>query len=1202
MAWRSLMTLFSRLLVMIVFLLLLLVLVAGFVYFYIKNKGVGVDRPLSEGFELMNDKDYSLYYYFKLSYHWDGDADRNFDNYTWNQRTSENDFPVFNFPRINNTNLTTANVINRPIQRVYNVAVLNALKRKYPTINFMDVNYPIFSVLKTTPNWRTSAYNLSSSANWRNINDGWENTGGGYYTTVDYYQSGSDDFWAVIRPTYITDQFSQVNGVYPGSQPFGAEGDAPAYMFPIFELDNLTTQECLNSGVAIAKRNRSDFFIEDTPDKTKLGDPLTGNDKTSVNNACKAAIINEKVTFSRSCDSQCNETYVNTFSRYGVAFNIENLSLCDGCNTTQDLLGDSQATPAVAPLRNLGSYIPQPNSADLIVSRSLSDTGSTYTLRLPQNAKYLLGGTFSDPRNTPIKYRIDIEVLNGSQRVYTGFMFNVTLSRAQQIIEIQFDGSSFKISANNEIYIAAKTSQSQYQETTGDIASFTISALADASYDARYDYYNNNGTIAQSTGGSASGATSGATSGASTTGSVGFVSSTQSYFPLYRGTVGGSLGDMSGNVLALTYDTTTKTKIIGTFAVNSAGSQPVPRALGAGTYAIYASNETTDFFAGKQRTLTLTGNATRILIDTTTGGIDAFNNSTKVSSNTLISSLSEKGDPQTFSMQIRDGSGRFIYYSTAQPFTIIGNRYPPTTAPPANSLQECFLIQETNSEGVPLTSNSVAESEIADICSNFDGRIATITDVQADLAAGADWCTGGWIQMTPNLVRVGYPITTSMAKCLPAGNQAIKTAGTVVITPLTATKGIVCYGTKPPNDIVFSLNIMNNISGTTTSASRYFKIVYFNEFKKQWARSSKGTNMEIFAVKSAKAIEKQSNDICYDLGFVRATKAQLDELAANKTNTADMTEPGYVADDRVRSFVVINESADNSALSITGTPGVNESSSTTVFANYCYGTKPSTRTIKDASNNSYTIIDYNARRRVWSQYTAQPYKTYNLTNRKAITDEKNAYRRAALIVNDVQTSGVGAMKKPNSGNPYIGCDINAYGCKPTAAAERDTAPPQLVSKTKKFKAINEATPIDPQDLSAAGMQRAINFVLACQRNGGAVPTADGEYPGCEGPCCVPEASEGRIDATMIKEACEPPKSAASAEECDADEDAKALGLKNFQPFKLSRVVKAPTTKVPHCKSAKLDPAMKTKISQNLYKDVLDTLKNEKLFSLRMPAQ
>ena len=49
---------------MIVFLLLLLIL-AGLIYFYVRNKS-GPERPLKEGFDIVENLDLSRYYYVKL--------------------------------------------------------------------------------------------------------------------------------------------------------------------------------------------------------------------------------------------------------------------------------------------------------------------------------------------------------------------------------------------------------------------------------------------------------------------------------------------------------------------------------------------------------------------------------------------------------------------------------------------------------------------------------------------------------------------------------------------------------------------------------------------------------------------------------------------------------------------------------------------------------------------------------------------------------------------------------------------------------------------------------------------------------------------------------------------------------------------------------------------------------------------------------
>ena len=937
---------------------------------------------------------------------------------------------------------------------------------------------------------------------------------------------------------------------------------------------------CLATGNAIAKRDRQDFTITDDASGALIGKEKPA-DQAALSRDCSGAIINSSVTFSRSCNALCNDTYTNMFLHYGVAFNVANLSLCDGCNITNDLIGDPQASPAAPPLRSYGAYVPQPGAA-LTVSRDLTDTGSSYTLRLPTTTRYPIGGgKFSDSRQTPVSYRFDISVINGNREVFAGAIENVSFTTPRQLIKIVFiDGTGFKVDGTN--YLA---STDTYHETAGDVATFTISAYADLSYDHAYDYYSN-----QKPG--------------STTNSVGFLQS-PTYFTLYTGTLGTS-GASGENLITFTYDPVSKTDIIGKFSINIAGSQPQPRALGAGRYKlIITDGGSVNYLDGRPDILTVNNSKVTdaIKIDIN-GAIYTYNiASNSKTSGILQSALAEEANPQPFQMEIRDASGTSIYYATNGLFNIIGNRYPPTQAPPTNTLQECFLIQETTAQGAPLTAGTITGADMSDICSgNFDGRLATIQDLQADLAAGADWCIDGWVQITQTLQRVVRPITTSASnimadgntRCVPSSNRQMTTTGTIVVTQAAQSRAFVCYGTKP-------LSGPQLLSVSVGGSTRYFKIGEFNAFKKQWSRKSTGKNMEVFILKSA-STTRQNQDICYAAGFTRATKAQLDELAADKVNTADMIVPAYVADDSVRSFVVVNESAGDSRYSTSGRPGVNEWPEPTVYGHYCYGSKPRERTItatsapsasgSQATSTTYTIVDYNARRRVWSKYDTQPYKTYNLVNRSQIEAEKNAYRKAALILNDIQTSGVAAVKKPDSGNAYIGCDIAAYGCKPAASAERDSAPAQLVSRTQKFKPVDAATPLNPTDISQEGMGRAIAFVLACQKAGGAVPTIDDEYPGCEGPCCVPEESENRLDATMFENACEKPKSSASVEECDAEETPSSRNQVNFEPYRLTRVLKAPTTGAAAKKCTK---------TQGLFKDLYSALKNEKLFNLRLPA-
>lgn len=1148
---------------MIVFLLLLLILV-GLIFYYVQNKS-DPERPLKEGFAIVdkiNNIDVSDYYYVILQV-WKGGVGQQLFNF---------DGEASMYPDIDLTGTNTT----KKFQIVLNEYEKNLVKRQRPNWTIDGASNILFRVKRgnlTQVNTNYGEYmNISSPIadryQWSKpsaiANDVWP-TLNGRNSVVDYLRRNGNDYFVYIKVNgyYSTDAALQGTSYTL----FDAQGAAILTKYDIQVTEITPTPNCKIIGNQLSQKYRTNITIKDSattfeilPGIAGLNETYPGTTKTNKQNLadnCKGTLIDTSHEFSRSCNSLANETYKNTFFKYGVAFNVANLSLFDGCNITDDLIGDAQATPPIPGIRSYGPYVPQSGGA-LIVSRELSNdgTGSVYNIRLPATARYSIGGgRFADPRQTKVLYKIEISVMNGNREVFSGAIDNVEFTRQMQLIKIVFiDGTGFVIDGMADKMAATNT----YHETAGDVATFTINTYADKSYDEQYNYYSN--------------------SAGSAAASEGFLLST-TYFSIYTGTVGNTVTDASGNAITLRYSDTDKTKIIGTFSIMSAGQQ-VTRRLGQGRYSIFINNEPLS------SVLELTQIASTINIDTKTGQIRASD-----ASQNITSPLIEKADPQQITMQIRDASGQFIYFMTPQPFTIIGTRYPPTTAPASSVVQECFLIQQTDDKGRVDINNNIDESLVQGICDNFDGRLATIADLQADLAAGADWCEGGWIQVTPALRRVAWPVTTSMSKptCLPASNKSITTTGTVVITQAPAVNGIICYGTKPANDIMYSLNVDNK--------TRYFKLVYFNKFKDQWSRKSIAEKMEVFVVEAAQPV-RQNQDICMALGYVRATKAQLEEVAGDSTNTADMTVPGFVADDSVRAFTILNESAR-------GQTGVNASAQLTVNANYCYGQKPQSRTVT-ATNVTYKIIDYNARRRVWSKYSDQPYKTYNLVTRTQIANETNAYRKAALIVNDIQTSGVAAVKKPNSGNAYIGCDIDAYGCKPAVAAERDTAPPQLVSRTKKFKVLEAATPINAADTSAEGMKRAIGFVLACQAAGGAVPTTDDEYPGCEGPCCAPEESANRLDASLFEEACEKPKDAIPVEECDADANLAALNQVSFEPYKLSRVLRAPTTdpakKPAKCTTgAKLAPDFKKSITQRLFKDVHDTLKNEKLFSLRLPA-
>ncbi len=424
---------------MIVFLLLLLVLVAGFVYFYIKNKGVGVDRPLSEGFEI--DTNNAGRWIAILSVY----KSKSGGSAGWYGQPGINiglDWTQF-----------------RPYALTYNMQLARQ----------SDINY---YYRNGGQYWNFSpTYTLDSASN----------------KTQPFY-------YTVLNPIYGLFNYNE-KGVY--AEIASSEEGGWTYFLhiikpPVVIKDNSEREKCLATGNAIAKRDRNNFSIADNYDIRKLGEEKPA-DQAALSSACSGALIENSVTFNRQCAAECNETYVNIFSRYGVAFNPQNLSLCDGCNVTEDLIGDANATPPVPRLRNLNAYRPSTAVGDITVSRTLSETGSEYTLSIPQDAKYLLGGVLEGGnRKTRLRYKIDISVINGTEQIYTGTIDNVTFNdNGQQIVKIAFiDGTGFVTTNNNETYTAETTT---YHETTGDRATFTISVYADASYDARYDFDNNPG-------------------------------------------------------------------------------------------------------------------------------------------------------------------------------------------------------------------------------------------------------------------------------------------------------------------------------------------------------------------------------------------------------------------------------------------------------------------------------------------------------------------------------------------------------------------------------------------------------------------------------------------------------------------------------------------------------------------------------------
>lgn len=119
----------------------------------------------------------------------------------------------------------------------------------------------------------------------------------------------------------------------------------------------------------------------------------------------------------------------------------------------------------------------------------------------------------------------------------------------------------------------------------------------------------------------------------------------------------------------------------------------------------------------------------------------------------------------------------------------------PTDVPPPNPTEwQCFGPQmDQQPEVYGITPNGGYTAPLNDaegVCSTYGGRLASAGDLASAQAAGADWCSTGWV-LGDNQAR--YPITMTLMGGCGGGN-----AGVMTWTPPAGTAGVTCYGVKPP--------------------------------------------------------------------------------------------------------------------------------------------------------------------------------------------------------------------------------------------------------------------------------------------------------------------------------------------------------------------------------------------------------------------
>ena len=1183
---------------MIVFLLLLLIL-AGLVYYYTERRR-GPERLLKEeeGFDLIGDADeVRVYVYLKVYYNKSGGAEGprgfTFDMDWHGGNKLESKYTNVNFTGIPDSK--QYQLVSQFTGRTPDsTAELNALRRKYgSTINVNNWDSPLFRVKDGRSFLKTRGLDGQG------IQDGIL-----FYTNASTYvnTSGADDadeagygHWAVGGWSWETSPGSLIYLTYT---PYIVGSNGVALYFTL----DVKKRECNTVGNDVAKVNRSDITIQDGASlsyntslpnilDTRYPDPDPSKNYTNrahLENNCKEALINGSHTFNRGCNQYCNTVYIH-FYKYNIAYKVDNLEIFDGCNPTQDIRGNANIPRLLIDASNNYSTIRvNQDTKTLDISRNILQNGPQFILRLSgQQPLHTIGGTVPDrTTTTPIRYQFVVTCKNDKYNINFTTKFTAPISEDTNNFTVNLlegDNTKFElIYSNNRNTITIKSDPvTSYRQLPGDEITFTIYVFPDNSVNERVVY---NNTFTQS-------------------------ATIPNYIrPLYTGTFTQTTLDTSGK-LYIQYDSdyssaatfSEKNRISITFTYNN---QSI--AISAGKYLIILKDSAGTTFYNNAIEIS---KSNRFILNTSTGVLSRLQTGVSGESTIATTTFRELTNAQTIQMEIKDASKNITYY-TSDPFTTLQTHYLPTVAPDEEVVKaECYFVENVDASGNSfrsLADGGLPSENIETYAQAAGGTLATISQLQADLAAGADWCINGWVQMRKNslenVYRGAHPVTSriSDASCVSFMTPAIDTTKGVIDVDITSDYlyGFVCYGIKSNKDLF----------ETPNEPKKYFKILPFNSFTNRWSRRVPAEKTEIFVVKSSTVI-RQTENICKVLGFTAVSKDQLDAYAKD-TPVPDNIIPAFVSDISKDSYRVLNDSADNAEYSSDGKKGVVAAPPNTVVnAYYCMGIKPTTNTSIVKNNVTYTIADYNARRRVWSKYSKVPYDTYKLVNDAEINSEKNILYRAAKIVEDIKSSGRALVKRSDKDLPYQGCDINAYGCIPTNATERETAPPPLVSKNNKYRALMTDTPLNMNDSSVEGIRKAIDIVLACQANNGVVPTKTGQYPGCdEGPCCVAdEGNQYTLDEKMINEACKDPSADEdTADTCNNDQSPETMNKINFEPYKLSRVMRNLPT-APKCTNAKMSTNLKKAVrgaegfvaSPELYRDIHSTMKNTKLFEMKM---
>ena len=214
------------------------------------------------------------------------------------------------------------------------------------------------------------------------------------------------------------------------------------------------------------------------------------------------------------------------------------------------------------------------------------------------------------------------------------------------------------------------------------------------------------------------------------------------------------------------------------------------------------------------------------------------------------------------------------------------------------------------------------KAQAAGVCTSRGAVVATGKQLSDAQAAGADWCSTGWLsdQSKPK-----YPITTNVQNGCGNGSAGIKE-----YLPPTGKAGVNCYGVKPE-------------SATAK----------FSEYK----QSRHGPTSEVFYVGGYDYTKAQAVGICTKHG---ATVASNRQLAAAQKAGADWCATGWLSDQTVAKYPINTTIMEGCA----GGPSVVEYTPPTGKAGVnCFGVKP--EKVEGAGADS-TLRNWNSTK--WSRH------------------------------------------------------------------------------------------------------------------------------------------------------------------------------------------------------------------------------------------